>query len=193
MSANNHARDEVVEPNDPPIIEIQRYPAMFGDPYNEYGGLSNMTVVGTTDWKTQRWVDSNYSPYVATFAPGENVHSPADKFMDNGEIMRTGSGTSYGKLTNGSSNKQLVSHGVTNMGSPYLSSRPSGRRAGQLLPISAISLAVSAGQAKQRQEAHPALCAPLCRIRPQCRSRRKATDYLEWPGRRAQLSARVWV
>lgn len=79
------------------------------------------------------------------------------------------------------------------MGSPHLCSRPPGRCAGHLLPISAVPLAVSAGQARQRQKAHPSLCAPLRRTRPQRRPHSQAADHLERPGWRAQLSARLRV
>lgn len=88
-SANNHAIEEG--------IPVERYPAKFADPNDEYGGLENMIVVAASDWKTQRGSFSNYSPFVSTFAPGENIHCPADKFLGGGKVMRTCSGTSYGR------------------------------------------------------------------------------------------------
>lgn len=155
VSANNHARSEK--------IPVRRYPAKFGDPNDQYGGLDNLIVVAAANWKTERADFSNYSPFVTTFAPGKDIHCPADKFLDPGKNMVTCSGTSFGKSTNGPVRRQIISHSLTDLPSSCLCSRSTGRCAGQLLPISAVPVAVSAEQNKQRQEAHPALCASLRR------------------------------
>ncbi|KAB8067043.1 peptidase S8/S53 domain-containing protein [Aspergillus leporis] len=88
-SANNHA-DKPKEG-----IPMQRYPAKFADPNDVYGGLENMIVVAASDWKTQKAYFSNYSPFVATFAPGEDVTCPADPVDQPGNIMKICSGTSF--------------------------------------------------------------------------------------------------
>lgn len=125
-------------------IPVTRYPAKFADPNDVYGGdMDNMIVVAASDWKTQRGAFSNYSPFVTTFAPGEDVSCPADPNDHPGHIMKACSGTSFGKSTNGASSLQLVFYSLTNMASAYLCSRPPGRCAGQLLPIRAVSVAVS--------------------------------------------------
>ncbi|KAJ6118862.1 Killer toxin subunits alpha/beta 6 [Penicillium samsonianum] len=65
-------------------IPIQLYPAKFGD------SLPNMIVVAASNWWATRASFSNYSPFVATFAPGDNVHCPGA-----GNTMKTCSGTSF--------------------------------------------------------------------------------------------------
>lgn len=75
---------------------MQRYPAKFADPNDQYGGFPNMIVVAASDWMTQRAEISNYSPFVATFAPGKDVRCPADKFLSPNNNMRACTGTSYG-------------------------------------------------------------------------------------------------
>ncbi|KAJ5962460.1 hypothetical protein N7501_007401 [Penicillium viridicatum] len=87
VSANNHAKSEK--------IFVRRYPAKFGDPNDQYGGPDNLIVVAAANWKTERADFSNYSPFVTTFAPGKDIHCPADKFLDPGKNMVTCSGTSF--------------------------------------------------------------------------------------------------
>lgn len=82
--------------NDPPPIAITAYPAKFGDPDDMYGGLPNMIVVAASDWMTERSARSRYSPWVTTFAPGRNVHCPAEEVWDDQSPMRACTGTSFG-------------------------------------------------------------------------------------------------
>lgn len=90
-SANNHAEKQAEG------IPISRYPAKFADPGDAYGGLPNMVVVSATDWKTVRAVFAQYSPYVTTFAPGNNIACPGDPFLEASTPYRPCDGTSYGK------------------------------------------------------------------------------------------------
>ena len=90
-SANNHAETEG--------IPISRYPAKFADPSDMFGGLPNMVVVSATNWKTVRAVFAQYSPYVTTFAPGNNIACPGDPFLEQSTPYRPCDGTSYGKST----------------------------------------------------------------------------------------------
>ncbi|KAJ5963523.1 uncharacterized protein N7479_003399 [Penicillium vulpinum] len=85
VSANNHAREEGVD--------VQRYPAKFADPNDQYGGFPNMIVVASANAKTQRAVSSNYSPWVTTFAPGDGIHCPAAP--GSSDPMRVCKGTSF--------------------------------------------------------------------------------------------------
>ncbi|KAJ6149090.1 Killer toxin subunits alpha/beta 6 [Penicillium samsonianum] len=78
-SANNHALKKKEG------IPVQRYPAKFADPNDQYGGFANMIVVAASNWKTEKADFSNYSPFVATFAPGSDIHCPADKFLHPGQ------------------------------------------------------------------------------------------------------------
>lgn len=90
-SANNHAVEEG--------IAVRRYPAKFADPSDKYGGIENMMVVSATNWKTLRADFAHYSPFVATFAPGDDITCPADSFVNNGNPYKPCHGTSFGKST----------------------------------------------------------------------------------------------
>ncbi|CAG7952729.1 unnamed protein product [Penicillium nalgiovense] len=58
-------------------MPVRRYPAKFPDPNDQYGGLSNIIVVAATDMNALRVEESNFSPFVAAFAPGAGLHCPA--------------------------------------------------------------------------------------------------------------------
>ncbi|KAF1994463.1 hypothetical protein P154DRAFT_567311 [Amniculicola lignicola CBS 123094] len=88
-SANNHALENTEG------VEISRYLAKFSDPNDVYGGIVNMVVVSAADWKTQRAPFSQYSDYVTTFAPGNNIACPGDPFLEKDTPYRPCDGTSY--------------------------------------------------------------------------------------------------
>lgn len=89
-SANNHAESEG--------IPISRYPAKFADPGDKYGGLANMVVASAANWKTERAIFAQFSSYVTTFGPGNNIACPGDPFLDPNILYRPCDGTSYGKF-----------------------------------------------------------------------------------------------
>lgn len=75
-------------------IPVNKYPAKFADPSDKYGGLPNLMVVSASNFKTQLDWFSHWSPYIAAFAPGENVQLPRDPSFG-GKPMRTDDGTSF--------------------------------------------------------------------------------------------------
>ncbi|KAL4930991.1 uncharacterized protein BDV17DRAFT_297485 [Aspergillus undulatus] len=54
-----------------------------------------MIVVAASDWLTMRAPFSNYSPFVATFAPGEDISCPEEPEWDEEDRMQACEGTSY--------------------------------------------------------------------------------------------------
>lgn len=77
-SANNHALDDPSYRGAPREgMPVRRYPAKFADPNDQYGGLPNIIVVAATDMNALRVEESNFSPFVAAFAPGAGLHCPA--------------------------------------------------------------------------------------------------------------------
>ncbi|KAL2836430.1 peptidase S8/S53 domain-containing protein [Aspergillus pseudodeflectus] len=75
-------------------IPVNKHPAKFADPSDKYGGLPNLMVVSASNFKTQLGWFSHWSPYIAAFAPGENVQLPRDPSFG-GKPMRTDDGTSF--------------------------------------------------------------------------------------------------
>ncbi|KAF9894400.1 hypothetical protein FE257_007903 [Aspergillus nanangensis] len=73
-------------------LAVQRYPAKFADPNDQYGGLPNLMVVAASTWLTKKADFSNISPFITTFAPGEDVNGPTPPGSD---AQMAGSGTSY--------------------------------------------------------------------------------------------------
>ncbi|XXG95201.1 hypothetical protein Hte_001461 [Hypoxylon texense] len=86
-SSNNHAKTEG--------RAINRYPALFGQPGDQYGTLDNLMVVGSTDVDTYEADSSQYADWMTTFGPAHNAWVPDDPGNGNSNAMRKGSGTSY--------------------------------------------------------------------------------------------------
>lgn len=105
---------------------------------------------------------ANYSPFVAAFAPGEDIWCPGDSFTDSADYVRN-SGTSFYKTSEtktpcfrlflSSRDDSLVLIRFR-----HISSFPSSCRAGWLLQSCAISMAGSVGRSKQRPEAYSIVC-----------------------------------
>ncbi|EEH21782.2 hypothetical protein PABG_03998 [Paracoccidioides brasiliensis Pb03] len=74
----------------PLLREIMHYPAKYGDPHDKYY-IPNMIVVGATDEKGHQTGFSQYSDWMTTFAPGQDVWVP--RFDHGGYI--TNLGTSF--------------------------------------------------------------------------------------------------
>ncbi|KAJ6190287.1 hypothetical protein N7519_000308 [Penicillium mononematosum] len=89
-SANNHAVDDPAYRGAPPRegMPVRRYPAKFADPNDQYGGLPNIIMVAATDMNALRVEESNFSPFVAAFAPGAGLHCPAGPSSGMEESLR---------------------------------------------------------------------------------------------------------
>jgi hypothetical protein len=74
---------------------VNKYPAKFADPSDKYGVLPNLMVVSSSDFKTKLSYFSHWSPYIAAFAPGENIQRPRNPSFG-GNPMGPDSGTSFG-------------------------------------------------------------------------------------------------
>ncbi|KDN67309.1 putative 1,3-beta glucanase [Colletotrichum sublineola] len=63
-SSNNHAKE---------IPNIDRHPALFGEPGARHGQLLNLITVGSTDIDTYEGDSSQYADWMTTFAPAHNA------------------------------------------------------------------------------------------------------------------------
>jgi hypothetical protein len=85
VAAAGNDADELDKDKEP----VYRYPALFAEI------IPNMMVVSASDWQTKRAGFSNYSPFVAAFAPGDDVHCPKDPERGKENEMESCDGTSF--------------------------------------------------------------------------------------------------
>ncbi|ODH53683.1 hypothetical protein GX48_00101 [Paracoccidioides brasiliensis] len=78
----------------PEFPMINDYPALFGNPTNRLGYLPNLIVVGATNHQACQAKFSQFSDWMTTFAPGQNMWVPNDPAIPSPIFFAISSGTS---------------------------------------------------------------------------------------------------